>query len=433
VQKADLYSLGVIIKLISTNTSLSPLFKSLVLSMVDPSPIKRASFDQIMSAMLEIQRILRPYSIDPSAIGIDTKSSVNGMQIFVNTLCDKTFIVHAEDGDSVQKLKEKIFNQSGLEPEAHHLLFAGKQMEEHRLVTNYHIQDSSTLHLVERKTKMPLNIRTPTKTIRGTVDLRGSVLSVKRMIAATNSEWPIDEQCLMLGDIELDDDRCINDYQIEVDSLQLSLRGPLIGSVTVGISCIIPPDFLDLPTRSEGYQYVKLLHDETKAAIYRVQLTKMDTIAPATRLAIKMYKNSSTLHHQNELDFYERSSHRKILTPYQWFVDTIPTELSDTPSTAKALFMVMESLPLSLAAVLRSRSSEALTFHEILHLAHDMIAVIGHLQKEQIAHLNIKPDNILIRLPSDVTRDSALTNLEQPGIEFVLSDFGKFCLRIPTK
>jgi serine/threonine protein kinase len=67
---------------------------------------------------------------------------------------------------------------------------------------------------------------------------------------------------------------------------------------------------------------------------------------------------------------------------------------------------------------------------EILVVIRDISNALCHLHRHRIAHLDLKPDNILFRLSSSVTRDSAMKNLCQHGVTAVLSDLGWLASRL---
>lgn len=142
---------------------------------------------------------------------------------------------------------------------------------------------------------------------------------------------------------------------------------------------------------------------------------------------------------QSEVNVFRRlPRHNHIVMIEHYFGGRIPTSPSPPDWNAdpdlvatRSIFIVMKLFDLSLQNVLSHRKVITSTVplfkpSEVLMVARHISSALCPLNKELVAHGDLKPDNILILLPSDgsITREQALMDIDQPGVIVALADFG---------
>lgn len=166
---------------------------------------------------LEDSRTLSEYRIHSGSTLNLLLRGVGGMYIVAKMISGEMIDLEADLNESIMNIKRKIQDKKGIPSEQQRLMFNGKEMNDYHTLSDYSIQNGSTIHLIRRVLdgmEIFANLTTSVgKPVRLQVEPTDTIKNVKTKIQVKTG-IPPDQQRLVFAREELKDALTLADYYI---------------------------------------------------------------------------------------------------------------------------------------------------------------------------------------------------------------------------
>ena len=133
-----------------------------------------------------------------------------GPIVFVKTLTGKTITLDVELSDTIENVKSKILDKEGIPFDQINLIFAGKKLEDNRVLADYNVQNESMLHLVHSCPFFKVIFKGVEYTTQGCTTAK----NLKEFMAK-KTKIPIEKIELVVDYVIIDDDKSLMEQNID--------------------------------------------------------------------------------------------------------------------------------------------------------------------------------------------------------------------------
>ena len=287
-----------------------------------------------------------------------------GMRIFVKTLSGNTITLEVEPSDSAEIVKAKIQEMEGIPADRVRLVFHDKPLEIIGCsLGDYNIQKEDTINLIHHPAPhIEICVETLTgRTILLAVDNCNTIGNLKSKIEERIGV-PIDQQCLLFADQQLEDRRTLWYYKIQDKSI-LHLLQPFQESI---------PIFVQFPT-GEKLCFECEPSDSVAYLKHNIQgKTEIPQKEQILTFAGEQLEDKCTLSHYNIYSSSTLHLGLRFLETVQVFVKTpsgetisLDMNLSDTVHKVKTKLQDIKSIPLITQHLVNVANEELKDFYTL--------------------------------------------------------------------
>ncbi|KDQ12176.1 hypothetical protein BOTBODRAFT_146882 [Botryobasidium botryosum FD-172 SS1] len=164
-----------------------------------------------------------------------TPTASDRMQVFVRSLDGKAITIDIGPNDTVLQLKQKVHEEVGRPPDQQRLIFSGQQLQDERLVSNYNIQQNSSIILVLRTAEVQILVKgSDGNTISVAARLEETVQQFRARLREADGSHQGDDRELFFRGRKLQGQDLLSEHNIQQDS-KLLLVSPSVVAPTTAV------------------------------------------------------------------------------------------------------------------------------------------------------------------------------------------------------